>query len=232
MVAEGATFAEATPTPSVVVLSKKKMQGHMYASRELVQDSAFDIGSLFLERVSAVMAETEDIQIATSAGTGANFTNGLETGSVITENPEASAGVFTFIDLLDLWFGLPEQYQEGAMFFVSSQFANYLSRLTIPSVNWPVLNTQQPIGTVGDGVNTIGTVFGRPVVILPLSAGSIFVGNPKYYGILENPGIEVEASTHHRWATDEVAWKFTRRIDGNVLLGAAFQKTVGITSIA
>jgi len=81
----------------------------------------------------------------------------------------------------------------------------------------------------GQGAPGVGTIFGRPVLEVPASAGVMFLGDLNYYGVLEHGQIRAEFSRDEAFLTDELTWKWVQRRDGAVLQAEAFKKFGGIT---
>ena len=233
MVAEGATAAQGEPAFTGNLFDKKKMQALFGISREALADSAFNVVSILADAAGGAMGELEDLQIcANGNGTAPNFSATLVAG--VTDVAEATSTVLTYTDLVKLWYAVPEQYQVGAVWIVASDVAEFLSRLVITGGMGPVLVPKTgPFVTVGDMANVQGTIFGKPVMVNQIAAGSIFVGNLALsYGLLETPGIVFDESMHAGWSTDTIQYKFTRRIDGQSLLVAAARKMLALASIA
>ena len=220
MLAEGATATQGEPDMSSVLLDKKKQQCQFGASKETLRDSAFDLTGLFTERAGSAMGQQEDVEICTGASTP-TVSSTIIAG--ITDVAEGSSTVLTYADLVTFWYTLPEQYQASAIWLCGGVVAGLLTRLTMVYGSGATLNGTQPVlspanpsVTLGDGANVQGFIFGRPVVIVPLASGGLYVGDiRRAYTILDEPGIEVESSLHAGWSTDTVLWKFTRRFDGS-----------------
>jgi HK97 family phage major capsid protein len=232
MAAEGATAAQGEPTFGSQLLSKKKAQATFKASEEMLADSAFNLVSLFSERAGAAIATLEDVQIATSNGTAPNITESLGSAT-ITDVAEATSTVLTYADVVKLFFAVPDQYHQSAAWFGNAGMMQFLSSL-LDGNGRPIFTPAgQAPQVVGDSTaQAVGTIFGRPVYLVPLAAGSLFCGDPAYYGMLDGGGLVVKVSDVVSWATDLVDFKVTERFDGAVLLEDAFRKMIGIASVA
>ncbi len=232
MAAEGATAAQGEPTITSVLMSKKKAQALFAASDEMLEDSAFNLISFYTERAGGALGTLEDVQFVTSNGTAPNITQSL-TSATITGVNEAVSTVLTYEDVVALFFALPQQYHSGAAFFGGSQMMQFLSTIVDGNgrpIFAPGMAAPQVVGDTYPGA--IGTIFGRPVYLVPLATGSLMVGDPSYYGILDGGALTIRASEHVGWATDTIQWKITERIDGAVLLADAWREMLGITSVA
>ena len=232
MVAEAATAAQVNPTPASVLLSKKKAQAKFRTSDEMLEDSAFNLVSFFSDRAGSALGALEDVQFATSNGTAPNVTTSLVTG--VTDVAEATSTVLTYKDLVKLFFALPKAYRRDALFAADGTTLQLLSTL-IDANGRPILAPGMQQATVVEDTvpGQVGTVFGRPIVDLPFTSGSLWVGSPKLaYGYLDGGPINVRTSEHVAWATDEVEWKITERFDGAVMLADAARKMLALATVA
>lgn len=242
MVAEGSTVSVGAPSSGSILLSKKKMQWRDAISKETLLDTAFNLVTEFVQAAGEAFAALEDVQICTSAGTGANFTGSLDTpnadsagAQTITDLNEASSGVLTHADLLKLWYTVPKAYRKHAITMVNTAQAILLARLETTAGDLILKDPNQPAQLVGDSLpNQIGTIFGRPVVEVPVASANnrIYVGDMSYYTILEGDRLMLESSDAVQWTSDLVDYKVTTRIDGGLVATAGFRSMSGLTSIA
>lgn len=232
MAAEGAVAAQGEPTVTAILFSKKKMQANFEMSDEMMQDSAFNLVSFLAERAGSAFGALEDVQICTSNGTAPNITSAL---SSITETTEGTPATLNYADVVNLFYAMPEQYQAESVWLADSTVLSILSRIRA-SGGEPLFSMNiGPANIVGDTASTslrgvVGQIFGRAVYNVPLAAGSLFIANMSFYGILDGGGIAVKQSDSALWAADSIALRFTTRFDGAVMLPAAFAKTIGLTT--
>jgi HK97 family phage major capsid protein len=231
MAAEGTTAAQGEPTLSSKLLSKKKMQARFVASEEMLQDSAFSLVSFFSERAGSAFGALEDVQICTSDGTAPNMTESLGSAT-ITEVTETTATELIYQDIVDVFFGVPSQYQARAVWMGNPAMMGFLSSM-VDGNSRPLFTPGQAApGVVTDDVTgAIGTIFARPVMNVPLAAGSLFVGDPAMIGLLDGGGITAKASDTVGWTSDVVNFKVTQRVDCVILLEDAFRCIKGITAL-
>lgn len=231
MASEGAVAAAGEPTFSAILFHKKKMQANFEASDEMLADSAFNLVSLYSERAGSAFAALEDVQLCTSNGTAPNITSSLGSAA-ISDVSEAVAGTLGYADVVKLFYALPEQYQGDAVFFADSTVLEILSKIRT-SGGMPILGSQLgPANVLGDAGmrGVVGTLFGRPVFNVPVTAGGLFVGDPSFLGILDGGGITVKTTDAALWSADSTAFRFTTRFDGAVMLADAFRKMIGLTT--
>jgi len=79
----------------------------------------------------------------------------------------------------------------------------------------------------GAAVRTPATIFGMPLVVtekVPTlgTTGDIGLYDLSYYLIGDRQDLRVDTSMHTRFTTDETAWRFVERVDGQPWVNSAF----------
>ena len=218
---EGAGPAQIEPAFGSVLLSKKKLGGAFIVSIEMLEDSPFNVVSIFTERAGSAIGEAEDVQVATSNGTAPNFTSSIES---VTLTQVGNSPSIVYGDMISLWYGLPDPEQDDATWMASGAQLQNLSKL-LDANGRPIFEMANAPGTVvGDNSGMRGAMFGRPVIRSPFAEARIRVGNLQKYAILDGGGIRVRASEHVSFATDLVRYHIFERADGAVLETGAFRE--------
>ncbi len=230
MVAEGAGGSQNEPTIGGTVLSKKKATANLAATIEEIEDSAFDLVSLFSERAGSAFGVIEDLQIATSNGTAPNISESLGSAT-ITDVAEASAGVITYEDLAKLLLNVPKAYRPFVGFFGAADVTVFLSQMVDGNGRPQLQSLQETPSLSAEGTQADGSVLGRRYYELPLANGEIFCGPPQEYGMLDGGGISMRVLSETLASTDAILYRFTERFDGAVLTNAAWRQMTGITSV-
>jgi HK97 family phage major capsid protein len=152
--------------------------------------------------------------------------------ATITEVTETTATELIYQDIVDVFFGVPSQYQARAVWMGNPAMMGFLSSM-VDGNSRPLFTPGQAApGVVTDDVTgAIGTIFARPVMNVPLAAGSLFVGDPAMIGLLDGGGITAKASDTVGWTSDVVNFKVTQRVDCVILLEDAFRCIKGITAL-
>lgn len=213
--AEGAAPAEANPTVASIMLIPHKMGARIILSDEVLSDSAFNVMQIMGSRVGQGIGLLEDTQILTTDGTAPNLTGAL-IGGVVTS---ATTTVLVAADLATLFFALGKAYQNNGTWLCATLVATLLTNLVDGNGNQVLQNGTNARGPVTD-VNTpssIGTIFGRPVFVVPATGGDLIFGDLSSYAIVRKGGIEAKASSDVGFATDTTQFKFTQRIDGEMI---------------
>lgn len=232
MAAEGATAGQGEPTLTSKLLSKKKMQVRFVASEEMLQDSAFNLAGFYSERAGSAFGALEDVQFAASNGTAPNITESLASAT-ITAVTEATSTVLVYEDVVKLLYNVPQQYHAETVFMGDSTIMQLLSQLVDGNSRPVFTGASSAPGVVNDQMSgQTGTIFGRPVLLVPTTAQSLFCGVLSNYGILDGGGMTIQASEHVGWTTDVMNFKVTQRIDGVVLLEESFREMLALATVA
>ncbi|MCF7819881.1 MAG: phage major capsid protein [Candidatus Pacebacteria bacterium] len=183
-VAENQEITESNPTVSKKNLYDYYLAARVLIPRKLLNTSAYNIVNFIGELCSRKLRDTEEVAFV--AGDGSEKPTGLRGASLGTL---AQAGAeFSYDDLVDLFYELPEQYRQNAVFMTSSAGMKLLRKLKD--------NNGLPIFDVRDQ-----TIFNRPVfesadIPANLGAGTdeteIFFFDPWYYWIKDGEKMFVD----------------------------------------
>lgn len=239
MVAEGSTASEGNPVLATKLFQKKKAQARFDASDELLEDSSFNLVTFFAERGGSRLGQLEDEQFCAGPSGDPNVTESLEQAT-ITAVAETSSGELTYLDVVALFFALPEQYRTTGVYWMGNSLMMQILSQILDGNGRPIftpgLAAPQVVTSEAPPLGAVGSIFGHPVLELPFTTATsptsadLWVGVLNNYGILDGGGITVRASEHTRWDDDVMSWKITERIDGVVLLEDSFRNMEGIVS--
>jgi len=219
-VAEGATFAVSDPTFSNLTLRSHKIGTLVVASRELVEDTGVDLQAFL------------GAQIGVALGTAANnlLTNGTGTvqprgivaaaGTGVAAGGTGVAGAFTADNLITLMHSVDSLYaaQPGAGWMMSRATMGAVRQLK--GAEGYLFQTYSTEGAVE-------TLLGFPVYQNPYvpavatSAKSVLFGDISAYITRVVGGIEIVRSDEAYFLSDQIAWRATIRLDGDLGGGGA-----------
>lgn len=227
MVAEGATASNFPAGLGTVLLSKKKMQARFAITREMLADSPFNLVSFFTGRAGQALGELEDqVFLNVRPGDGnAAITRPLEAIQGEVKVTPTLAGRLGYSDVVNLGFGLKEQYTSNATFFGNQKAMKLLSNIKDADgrpIFAPIVAAPE---TVGDQIpGQRGSIFGRPVLQLPLTTSGVnsnlvdlWLGDWREFAILEGGGFEIRSSEHVEFNSDTIVWLVTQRLDAHPL---------------
>lgn len=212
---ENASYTDNTPTADSALLTAKDIGVLFSAGRNFLEDSAFNIVNQLTVVAGGAIGAEEDIQICTSTANAGDITQGLEAATV-TDVAETTTGAIGFVDLVSLYYALPEQYRRNAKFFAAGTTLADLAKL-VDAVGRPILldAVQAPRAISDWDQNAVGTILGKPVYDVPLTDEVIFFGDPMWYALGQRSGIRVD--TDRAVTTGNRQWVIDERIDGRVI---------------
>ena len=229
-IAEGAAGAQGEPLFASEMLILHKLGCRCIATDEMLADSAFNLMTIYGERAGAAIGAAEDLQICTTGGTSPDFTEAIAGGDVT----ETTTTELVYEDLNLIFFDLGKAYQPNSTWLAGTLVCTLLSNM-VDSNGQPTLKIpSQAPGPVTDvaSPNAIGTVLGRPLYHVPLTAGVLLLGDLRGYGFVrKSGGIEAKISTEVGFATDTVQFKFTERADGRIIDDVAMKQSAGLATL-
>lgn len=227
----GTAIAEATaitaldPTFSTITLKSQKVAVLTKVSREILTDSGIDLVS-YLARTLGTSVGIRANNLLT-VGTGTTQSNGIVTaaGSGITGSTAVS-GAFTADNLIDLAHSVDGAYVRlGARFMMRRTSMGTLRKLKDTAGQYLYV----PAATVGAPDSFMGfPVTENPdIAATATSAKSVLFGWTGSYHVRQVGGIEVARSDDAFFADDEVGFRVTLRIWGDLGQSDAVKYFIG-----
>jgi len=206
--AEAAEKTATKPKFRQLELKLKKVAALCYATDELLED-ATALESWLTTNVPDELRF--QVEAAIMNGNGVGKPLGIIASPAFYAIERETAGSITGYDLGNMW---AHRYS-GAndyVWFVSSTIFPTLMSMTIGQV--PVY--MPPGGLSG---SPYGSIFGRPVIETEYNpslatAGDIVLAAPSQYALITKGGIKSASSIHVKFTTDETAFRFVYRVDG------------------
>jgi HK97 family phage major capsid protein len=217
-VAEGATFGVSDPTFANITLRAHKIGTLVVASRELVEDTGIDLQGFLGAQIGVALGTA--VNSVLTNGTGTVQPNGIvnaagTTPAVTGAAGGTPAGIFTGDNLIALMHSVDSLYaaQPGAGWM--------MSRATMGAVR-ALKGAEgylfQPYAAEG----TIGTLLGYNVAENPYvpaigaNAKSVLFGDLGAYITRVVGGIEIVRSDEAYFLSDQIAWRASIRVDGDL----------------
>lgn len=217
-VGENDTITESNPTIGKKDLVDYYLAARVLIPRKLLNTSAYNIINYIGELCARALRNTEET--AFIAGDGSSKPTGLRLASIASIAQASTA--LAYSDMVKLYYLLPEQYRENAV-FISSSLGLTALRTINDDNNVPIFDLRDQ------------KVFGRPVIEsadIPANLGSsantteIYFGDMWYYWIKDGETMFVD--------TDKVLSKLqvelvvAEAVDGVYTLPAACRKMTGV----
>lgn len=221
---EEADDATATkPKFRVVDQSLRKMMGIWYVTSELLQDASY-IASVGANAFGEEMAFALDEAIYRGDGAGKPI-GILNSASLVSQAKETGQAAATIVyeNLAKMFSRLPAGSIGRAAWFVNPNTLPQLMtmHMVIGTSGYPVY---LPANGAADA--PFGTLLGRPVIPNEHSntlgtVGDIVLADLGWYRLIAKGGITAASSIHVKFVYDEVAFRFTYRVNGMPMLDAA-----------
>lgn len=213
------------PTFGQIKLIAKKLTGYTYASDELLADSAIALESLLLRLFGEALAWYEDLAFLDGSGVGEPL--GLLNSSAYLCVNRSAANTIALADLANIWARLYPASHGRAIWIANPAVLPQLVALASTTLTW--LKMDQGLAKAPPA-----TLLGRPIYFtekVPTlgTCGDISLVDLSYYIIGDRQKITIDSSKHIRFLTDETAWRFVHRVDGQPWVDSAFTPKNGST---
>lgn len=211
--AEGDAATATKPKFRQMELKLQKLMALMYATDELLSDTTQ------LEAVARQAVNEELTWLAENSvirGTGAGQPLGiLNSNAVVTVAKESgqTAGTVVFNNIAKMWSRMWARSRPNAVWFINQDVEPQLLTLVDAGNNAIYLPQNNLSGS------PFASLLGRPVVPIEFcstvgDAGDILLADMTQYIAIDKGGIEEASSMHVQFLTDQMAFRWTYRIDG------------------
>ena len=218
-VEEEGTIPESDDSFSQVILSAHKFATMIRISRELLNDSAFDLAAYIAHEFVRRAGAAEEQAIL--AGDGSHKPIGLlhDTLGAEVGITTASATAITADELIDMQHSLKSGYRRKACWIMNDA--------TISAIRKLKDGQGQYIWQPGIKEGAPDMLFNQKVLMsnyMPLIASGnkvILYGDFSYYWLAEREGRTLERLNELYAVTDQIGFKMTERLDGRLILPEA-----------
>jgi HK97 family phage major capsid protein len=228
-IAEGDDLTASKPTLRQVELSLKKLGALVYATDENVADAPQ------LQRIVQEVVPQELLFLLEDAiinGTGGGMPTGiLNSGAVISVSAEAGQGAATLLydNVLNMWSQMWGPSRANSIWLVDQSIEPQLYKMSL-AVGTGGSPVYMPAG--GASGAPYATLFNRPVIAHEHGAalgtvGDILLVDLSQYVTIEKGGIQTASSMHVKFISDQMAFRFIYRVDGQSLWDAALTPKSG-----
>jgi len=215
-VEEAASITESEPRLRTVELVAHKLASYSLASNELRADFGSDLDSLMIDVFSKAIGSKEEYAFFRGDGVGKPL--GILNSSAIISATRDNASAIALPDLAQMISDFtPDSYGRAA-WFLNVNALDQIAQLVTNPLTW--------LRGFREGWQS-STLLGWPVYLvtcLPAlnTAGDILLCDPSYYLIGDYAGgIKIAFSEHFKFQNDQVAWRATKRVDGQPLITSA-----------
>lgn len=233
--AEAGTKTSSKPAFRQIELSLKKLIGLCYATDEMLQDAS-TLGSVIRDGFASEFGFQIDDAIIN--GTGVGMPLGiLNSGCLVTQAKDANqtAATFTATNAINMWSRLLSPSKPNSIWLINTDVTPQLMQMYLGASGTSFTYVYVPPG--GLSAAPYGTLLGRPVTEIEQcqtlgTKGDVYLCDFSNYIIGEKEGIQSDTSIHVKFTTDETAFRFVMRIDGQPTLASAITPYKGTNSLS
>jgi len=224
-IAEATAITPLDPVFSNITLKSQKVAVLTKVSRELLTDSGIDIVSYLAASLGKSVGIRANALL--TVGTGTVQANGVVTASSLgVTGATALTGAFTADNLIDLAHSVDSDYvREGANFMMRRSSLGALRKLKDTAGQYlyvPTTSAGNPDTFAGYGV-----LENPDMVATALGAKSVLFGAFSSYHVRQVGGIEIARSDDAYFNTDEVGFRVTLRLWGDLGQSEAVKHFIG-----
>ena len=217
---EAATKAQTDPVFGQVNLIPKKLTGVTRASDELLEDSAIALESLLVQQFGAAIAWYEDLAFLRGSGVGEPL-GIFQSGALITP-VRAVANQVALANLANIMARMyPDSlYGPNTIWIISPAVLAQLIQMVATVITW--------LPASGGAAGRIpAQILGMPFVVtekVPTlgTTGDIGLYDLSYYLIGDRKDLRIDMDKSIYFLSDQTAWRFVERVDGQPWVDAAF----------
>lgn len=216
-VEEGAQITDSKAQFEYVQLRPKKLAALIYATEELMEDSAMALDAYLTRKASSEISFL--VNDALVNGTGAGMPLGiLNSPCKVAVAKESGQNADTIVaeNVLKIWSRMYAPCRRNAVWMINQECEPQLMAMSI-SVGSGGIPVYMPANGLTE--RPYGLLLGRPVLPTEWNAalgdeGDIILADWSQYLSVTKGQLKVAMSIHLRFDYDEMAWRFTFRIDG------------------
>lgn len=210
-----------TKTPSQISfrqieLKLKKLIGLTYATDELLEDTTA-LESIVGQAFSEEFAWMIDDSIL--RGDGAGKPQGiLQSAALVTAAAEAgqAAGTILYENIVNMWSRMWAKSRQNAVWFINQDIEPQLFTMSL-AIGVGGVPVYLPPG--GASASPYASLMGRPVIPVEQcstlgTVGDIVLADLSQYLMIDKGGIDTAQSIHVAFVTDQSAFRFVYRCDG------------------
>jgi len=213
--AEAGTKTASAPKFRQIELSLKKLVGLAYCSDELLEDAT---------ALEAVIREgfNEEIgfrlQDSVINGTGAGMPLGImNSGALVSVTRNTAAHVYAE-DIIAMWSRCYSPSRSNAVWFINQDVEPELHKMSLETKT-PISGQLVYMPPGGLSGAPFATLLGRPVIPIECmqtmgTSGDIGLFDLSSYIMIDKGGLQSASSIHVKFTTDETAFRFVFRCDG------------------
>lgn len=231
---EGATLTASQPKLRQMEWNLKKLGVLMYATDELLAD-ATALGAVMEMGASEEVAFMLDDSIinGTGAGQPLGILNSAATVSISKETGQTAATV-VYENIQKMWARMWARSRGNAVWFINQDIEPQLNSMSLV-IGTGGVPVYLPPG--GLSQSPLASLLSRPVVPTEFNAtlgtvGDIVLADMNQYLLTDKNGIQAATSMHVQFLTDQMAFRWIYRVDGQSLWHSALTPYKGSNTLS
>jgi HK97 family phage major capsid protein len=219
--AEAGTKLASQPTFRLIELRLKKYAVLIYATEELLQDTTA-LGSIIQQGASEELDFMVNDDILNGMGAGGPL-GILNSGALVTVTKEGGQLADTVVtqNIFKMWARLHPRSKSNSVWFCNTDVTPQLYglNLTVGTGGMPMYMAPGSLPNAPSG-----SLLGRPVVETEFNptlgdAGDLVLADMSQYALIDKD-VQAASSIHVQFITDQVAFRFVYRVDGQPKMAA------------
>jgi len=231
---EGDAVSSSKPKMRQITLGLNKLFAIMYATDEMLADTTA-LGAIANEAVSEeiIWHVENSILRGTGAGQPKGIIGDTATVSVAKEVGQATA-TLVYQNLYKMWSRMWGRSRMNAIWLHNQDIEPILFAMTFP-VGTGGLPLYLPPG--GIAVSPLAGLLGRPMIPVEQAStvgtvGDIMLFDPSQYLLIDKGGITSAESMHVQFLTDQMTFRWTYRVDGQLAWRSALTPANGTNTLS
>ncbi len=232
--AEGQAVTATKPKFRQMELKLNKLMAVMYATDELLADTTA-LGAVAQQSVSEEMIWLTENAIVrgTGAGQPKGIIGDLATVSVAKEVGQAAATVVVQ-NFAKMWGRMWARSRRNAVWLLNQDVEAQLMLMDFP-IGTGGVSVFLPPG--GLSATPYSTLLGRPVLPVEYAStlgtvGDVILFDPTQYLMIDKGGVKAEESMHVAFLTDQMTYRWTYRVDGQLGWRSALTPANGTNTLS
>lgn len=231
---EGGTLTATQPKLRQMEWNLKKLGALMYATDELLQDTTA-LGNIMQMAASEELAFMLDDSLLN--GTGAGMPLGVLNAPVlvsVAKEVGQAAATLVYANIQKMWSRMHARSRANAIWLINQDVEPALN-----SMDFPVGTGGVPVYLPPGGLaaSPLATLLARPIVPTEFNAtlgtvGDIVLADFSQYLLIDKGGVEAATSIHVQFLTDQTAFRWIYRVDGQPLWNAPLTPFKGTNTLS
>jgi HK97 family phage major capsid protein len=234
--AEATTMTTSQPTFGQTMLQAKDLTGYTQVSNNLINDSAISLEPFLKRAFGETWAWYEDL--AFIRGTGSGQPLGILNSGALATVARQDTDWVTILDILKMYSQMLPGSHDRAIWIMNPEVFPAILNLNAENVQAVDKATSFHPMFLRNIVDPVAkTILGRPYFITEKmsalgDAGDIGFFDLSFYLIGDRQPLTIDVSEHVAFTSNQIAWRFVLRVDGQPWLASAITPYKGTATLS